>query len=94
MGAVLLGAMAGGLTGVIALFLGAGWWPAFATYVVMGLATTCGVAIAAFLRPETDIAAAQTFAPAEPAQAPQDTMQQWLEDPETQPEDTSDQKVA
>ena len=86
MGAVLLGAMAGGLGAIIALFLGVGLWPAFMTYVVTGLATTTGVAVAVLLRPE-----AEALPVARPAG---DTMQQWLDDPETRPEDGDEAKVA
>lgn len=80
MGSVLLGAMAGCMAAVIALFLGAGFWPAFMTYVVTGVATTCGVAVAVFLRPD---ALAPEFAGMPADMAPADTMTQWLDDDET-----------
>lgn len=80
MGSVLLGAMAGSMAAVIALFLGAGFWPAFMTYAVTGVATTCGVAVAVFLRPD---ALSSEFAGMPADMAPVDTMAQWLEDDET-----------
>ena len=87
MGSVLLGAMAGGMAAVIALFLGAGFWPAFMTYVVTGFATMCGVVVAAILRPETEV----EFADFVYTGAQEDAMSQWINDPETQAQNDDDQ---
>ncbi len=87
MGAVLLGSMVGLAAAVVALGLGTGFWPALMTYTVTGIMTTCGVMVAVLMRP----APAEEFGKHAPKS---DTMQQWLEDAETQLNDQDQSNAA
>ena len=89
MGVVLVGALAGAMFAAVSLFLGAGWVPAFLTYVVVGMATSCGIMVAMMMRPIEDSGDAELGE----ASAPEDTMAQWMADGETQIDEDEDRNM-
>ena len=109
MGYVLLGAMVGAMAAVVSLFMGASGLSAFGVYAGTGAIVMVGAVVGHALRgaeeADTPYPAARTepsahehehehslIGPPAPARS---TMDQWLDDPESQPvQDDTQSKVA